>query len=302
MKELIIGSHVSFKKDEQLLGSVKEALSYGANTLMLYTGAPQNTNRTEINKDLTLEAHQLMKQNNIDTSTLVVHAPYIINPANTANLDFAISFLKQEISRVEELGLSKIVLHPGSHVGLGKEQAIVNIIRVLNETINPEGNVIICIETMAGKGTEVGSKFEEIKKIIDGIKVKDKIGVCLDTCHINDAGYDITDFDKVLDEFDKVIGLKYLKCLHINDSKNAIGAHKDRHDNFGYGTLGFDNLINIIYNPKIKDIPKILETPFVSIDDNSKERMFPPYKFEIEMIKDKVFNDNLIEDIRTYYK
>ncbi|MDD4809403.1 MAG: deoxyribonuclease IV, partial [Bacilli bacterium] len=272
------------------------------NTLMLYTGAPQNTNRVPINKELTLKAHQLMAEYNIDIDNLVVHAPYIINPANTDNLDFAITFLKQEMSRTEELGISKIVLHPGSHVGLGSDKAITNIIEVLNKVLNVDSKVTICIETMAGKGTEIGSRFEEIKQIIDGIKLKNKIGVCLDTCHINDAGYDITDFDKVLDEFDELIGLEYLKCLHINDSKNEISAHKDRHENFGFGTLGFDNLINIIYHPKIKDIPKILETPYVTKEDNSKERLYPPYKFEIEMIREKVLNNNLIDDIRTYYK
>lgn len=302
MNDIILGSHVSFTKNEQLLGSVKEALSYNANTFMIYTGAPQNTNRIGINSDMTRKAHFLMEENNIDINNVVVHAPYIINPANTANIDFAISFLKQEIDRVEELGLTGIILHPGSHVGTGLEKGIDSIIFVLNKVLDNDKNVNIYIETMAGKGTEIGSNFNEIKTIIDGIKFKNKIGVCLDTCHINDAGYDIKDFDKVLDDFDKIIGLKYLKCIHVNDSKNVMDSHKDRHENLGFGSLGFDNLINIIYHSKLKDVPKILETPYVSIDNSSKERMFPPYKFEIEMIKRKEFNHNLIDNIRTYYK
>ncbi|MGE5456410.1 MAG: deoxyribonuclease IV [Ignavibacteriales bacterium] len=302
MNDIILGSHVSFTKDEQLLGSVKEALSYNANTFMIYTGAPQNTNRIGINSDMTRKAYFLMEENNIDINNVVVHAPYIINPANTANIDFAISFLKQEIDRVEELGLTGIILHPGSHVGAGLEKGIDSIIFVLNKVLDNDKNVNIYIETMAGKGTEIGSNFNEIKTIIDGIKFKNKIGVCLDTCHINDAGYDIKNFDKVLDDFDKIIGLKYLKCIHVNDSKNVMDSHKDRHENLGFGTLGFDNLINIIYHSKLKDVPKILETPYVSIDNSSKERMFPPYKFEIEMIKRKEFNHNLIDNIRTYYK
>ncbi|MDD4734299.1 MAG: deoxyribonuclease IV [Bacilli bacterium] len=299
--KLIIGSHVSFNKNEQLVGSVKEALSYGGNTFMIYTGAPQNTNRSLIDNNLTKEAHNIMKENNIDKDNVIVHAPYIVNPANPANMDFATNFLIQEIKRVNELGLNKIVLHPGSHIGLGQKEGIKNIIKVLKDVLKTNYDVKICLETMAGKGSEIGSSFEEIKQIIDGIK-SDKILVCLDSCHINDAGYDITDFDKVINEFDRVIGLNKLACIHINDSKNEKSAHKDRHENIGFGTLGFDNILNIIYHEKIKDIPKILETPYVTIGDDAKEKLYPPYKFEIEMIKDKKINENLIRDIREYYK
>lgn len=303
MKEIIIGSHVSFKKEDQLLGSVKETLEYGANTFMFYTGAPQNTNRVSINDEITKQAWELMKQNNIDINNVVVHAPYIINLANdNANNDFAISFLKEEIKRTEQLGITKLVLHPGSHVGLGVEKGIQNIIDKLNVIVDEKTNVDICLETMAGKGSEVGTSFSDIKKIIDGVKHNQKIKVCLDTCHINDAGYDISNFDDVLDEFDKIIGLDKLACIHLNDSKNDKGAHKDRHENLGFGTLGFENLIKVIYNPRIQNIPKILESPYVSGDDKSNERLYPPYKFEIEMIKDKIENSNLIEDIRNYYK
>ena len=287
--ELIIGSHVSFKKDSQMLGSVKETLGYNANTFMFYTGAPQNTARIPIDQELTNKAKELMKENNIDIKNVVVHAPYIINLANSNNFDFNVRFLKEEISRVESLGVDKLVLHPGSHVGLGVEVGIQNIIDSLNTALTENNKIIICLETMAGKGSEVGKSFEEIKAIIDGVKFKDKIGVCMDTCHLNDAGYDLSNFDSILEEFDEKVGLNYLKVIHINDSKNIMGAHKDRHDNIGIGNIGFENLIKIIYHDKLKGIPKILETPYV--DQN------PPYKEEIEMIRNKKFNNNLIEDI-----
>ena len=300
--ELIIGAHVSFKNDKQLLGCVQEALSYKANTFMFYTGAPQNTNRLGIKDELTLEAYKLMKENNIDLNNVIVHAPYIVNLANSKNFDFSVSFLINEVERCSLLGINKMVLHPGSAVEGNREIAIKNIVKGLNLILDNDYNVTICLETMAGKGNEIGKTFEEINKIIEGVKFKDKIGVCLDTCHINDAGYDISNFDKVLDEFDSIIGLDKLKCIHINDSKNDIASHKDRHENIGYGYLGFDNLINIIYNKKIENIPKILETPYVTKTDDSKEREYPPYLFEIEMIKNKKFNNNLIMDIRNYYK
>lgn len=293
---LIIGSHVSFTKDTQLMGSVNEALSYNANTFMFYTGAPQNTVRNNINMQKTIEAHNYMKENGIEAKNVIVHAPYIINPANTQNLEFAINFLTQECERIEELGFNKMVLHPGSHVGLGVEVGIKNIVYVL-KTVMSKTNTKILLETMAGKGSEIGSSFNELKQIIDGVN-HPNLGVCLDTCHINDAGYDITNFDSVLDEFDNIIGLDKLWCIHVNDSKNVISAHKDRHDNIGFGTLGFDNIISIIYNERIKDVPKILETPYVAYGD----KKYPPYKFEIEMIRNKKLNDNLIDDIGTYYK
>ena len=291
---MIIGSHVSFKKDKQLVGSVEEALSYGSTTFMFYTGAPQNTNRQPIDNNLTEEAIKLMKDK-IDINNVIVHAPYIINLASSN--DFAVDFLKQELKRVEQLKMTKLVLHPGSSVKLSREEGIKNIIDNLNKV--GQSKVLILLETMAGKGTELGKNFLEIKEIIDGVNYP--IGVCLDTCHINDAGYDLTNFDKILDLFDDIIGLDKLKCVHINDSKNLINTHKDRHENIGYGTIGFDNLIKIIYHDKLKGIPKILETPYVSKDDTSKEKLYPPYKFEIEMILNKRFNDNLINDIRNYY-
>ncbi len=298
--DLIIGSHVSFVKNKQLLGSVEEALSYGANTFMFYTGAPQNTNREKIDNNLTIKAHDLMKKEDINIKNVVVHAPYIINLANKNNTDhyyFAISFLKQEIKRCEMLGIEKIVIHPGNHVGVGIDEALNNIVEALNKVIDEEQKVYICIETMAGKGSECGSTFSEIKTIIDGVKYSNKILVCLDTCHMHDAGYDISKFDDILNDFDKIIGLKKLACIHVNDSKNERGIKKDRHANIGYGNIGFDNLLKVIYHSKLKNIPKILETPYVPLEDG-KDKILAPYKWEIKMIKEKKFDNKLIEHIR----
>lgn len=295
---LIIGSHVSYKNSTGMLGSVKEALSYGANTFMFYTGAPQNTSRGEINDSLTLEAYKLMKENNIDLEKVIVHAPYIVNLANFNNFDFSVSFLTNEVERCNLLGIKYLVLHPGSAVNCSREEAVKNIAKGLNLILDNDYDVTILLETMAGKGNEVGKTFEELSSIIELVKFKDKIGVCLDTCHLNDAGYDITNFDSLLDDFDKLIGIDKIGCIHINDSKNDINSHKDRHENFGFGTIGFDTLINIIYNDRLESVPKILETPYVTKDDNSKEREYPPYKYEIDMIKNKVFNKELITRIR----
>lgn len=288
---LIIGSHVGFKKDTQLLGSLKEALSYGANTFMFYTGAPQNTMRYDIDDSLTKEAMSIIEKEGIDYSKVIVHAPYIVNLANNKDPDkynFSINFLKEEVNRCEKLGIKYLVLHPGSHVGLGVDIGIKNIVDALN-IILEDSTVTILLETMAGKGSEIGSNFKEIKKIITGVKNKDRIGVCMDTCHMNDAGYDVSNFDQLLDYFDDIVGLDYVKCIHVNDSKNEKNSHKDRHENIGCGTIGFDNLINIIYNPRLESIPKILETPYVEKK--------APYKYEIEMIKNKKFEQNIKEKI-----
>lgn len=297
---LIIGSHVSFKSDKQLLGSVNEALSYGENTFMFYTGAPQNTIRSNINDNLTNKALEVMKENNINIDNVIVHAPYIVNLAKEDN-DIAISFLKQEIKRCSMLHIKYMVLHPGSSVSITKEEGINNIINALNIILDNEYDVTICLETMAGKGNEVGSNLLEIKNIINKIEYQNKIGVCLDTCHLNDAGYDISNFDSILDEIDKLIGIDKIKCIHINDSKNILGSKKDRHENIGLGSIGFNNLINVIYNKRISNIPKILETPYVTINNNSKDKIYPPYKQEIDMIKNKSFDNNLLDKIRKYY-
>ena len=294
---LYIGSHVSFTKDKQLLGSVEESLGYGSNTFMFYTGAPQNTVRMPIDDSLTVRALELMKENGIDISNVVVHAPYIVNLANPLNMDFGVSFLKQEISRCERLGITKLVLHPGSHVGNGVEVGLNAICEALNRVLDKDTSVTINLEMMAGKGSELGTTFEQMRYILDSIKYSDKVMICFDTCHMNDSGYDMSNFDKILDDFERIIGINKIGCIHINDSKNGRYAHKDRHENIGFGTLGFDNIINIIYNKRIESIPKILETPWIKDDKDS----YPPYKFEIEMIRNKKFDNELIDKVKRYY-
>ena len=289
---LIIGSHVGYKKDSQLLGSLNEALGYGANTFMFYTGAPQNTSRYPIDDNLSVEAFKKMKEIGLDYSKVVVHAPYIVNLANDdeVKFNFAVQFLKEELKRCAKLGIKKVVLHPGSHVGFGIDKGIENIAKGLNLVLGEE-DVTILLETMSGKGSEVGSKLEEIRRIIDLVEDKKHIGVCIDTCHLSDAGYDISKFDEFLDEFDKIIGIEKIGCVHVNDSKNEMGSHKDRHENIGFGKIGFETLLKVIYNERLENVPKILETPYV-------DKEYPPYKYEIEMIRNKEFDSTLINKIK----
>lgn len=275
-----------------LLAASEEAVSYGANTFMIYTGAPQNTRRKKI-EDLNIEAGtKHMIENGI--ADIVVHAPYIINIGNAVKpetFELGVDFLRREIERTDALGAKQIVLHPGAHVGEGSEIGIKKIIEGLNEVLTKEQNVQIALETMAGKGSECGKTFEELAQIIDGVTLNEKLSVCFDTCHTHDAGYDIVnDFDGVLNQFDKVIGMDRIKVFHINDSKNVTGAAKDRHENIGFGHIGFDALNYIVHHEQFKDIPKILETPYVGTDKNNKR---PPYKLEIEMIKAKTFDPEL---------
>jgi deoxyribonuclease-4 len=301
---MILGCHVSFN-NKQLLGSTLEAISYNANTFMFYTGAPQNTVRKDIDLEYVAEAKKLMADNNIDINNVICHAPYIVNLANKSNEEkwnFSISFIKQELKRCDILGVRYMVLHPGSAVGITKIQGLDNIIEGLNYILNDDTKCMILLETMAGKGNECGSSMLEIKTIIDGVVNKDRIGVCLDTCHLNDSGVSMNDFSKYIDEFDSNIGLDKIKCIHINDSKNELASHKDRHANIGFGTIGFDTLNYIVCYDKLKDVPKILETPYIGDYDDDKNRIYPPYKFEIEMFKNNEFNPNLMEDIRKYYK
>ena len=286
---LIIGSHVSFNSKAQLLGSVREALSYNANTFMIYTGGAQSTLRSDINSEYTYEAFKLMIENNINPKNVIVHAPYIVNLANKSDINkynFYIEFLIKELNRVKELSLDKMVLHPGSATTCTKEEAISNIAEAINKIYENTTDVMILLEYMAGKGNEVGSSIGELKGIIDKINDKDRIGVCIDTCHMNDSGVDIAKFDEFLDEFDRKIGINKIKCVHVNDSLNPIGSHKDRHANIGYGTIGFDNLINVVYNNRLEGIPFILETPY--INRNNKDA-YAPYKMEIESIRNKKF-------------
>ncbi|MGG3798148.1 deoxyribonuclease IV [Metabacillus fastidiosus] len=293
---LKIGSHVSMSGKKMLLGSSEEAVSYGANTFMIYTGAPQNTRRKKI-EELNIEAgFAHMKEHGIEE--IIVHAPYIINIANTTNpatFELGVDFLRSEIARTEALGARQIVLHPGAHVGAGAETGIKKIIEGLNEVIEKEQNVQIALETMAGKGSECGRSFEELAQIMDGVTYNEHLSVCFDTCHIHDAGYDIiNDFDGVLNEFDKIVGIDRIKVLHINDSKNPCGASKDRHENIGFGHIGFEALSKIVHHPQLMSVPKILETPFVGEDKKDKK---PPYKFEINMLKEKQFDSDVLEKI-----
>ncbi|MEN1970513.1 deoxyribonuclease IV [Lentibacillus sp. N15] len=293
---LKIGSHVSMSGKKMLLGSSEEATSYGANALMIYTGAPQNTRRKPV-EELNIEAGiKHMQEHGIHD--IVVHAPYIINIGNTtkpATFELGVNFLRNEIERTEAIGAKQIVLHPGAHVGAGADEGIEKIIEGLNEVLDKEQTVQIALETMAGKGTEIGRTFDELAKIFDGVTRNEKLSVCLDTCHIHDAGYDVVhDFDGVLNEFDKIIGVDRLKVIHVNDSKNVCGAHKDRHENIGFGHIGFDALNQVIYHEQLKDLPKILETPYVGEDKKNKK---PPYKFEIEMIKNREFDPDLKQKI-----
>ena len=239
-----------------------------------------------------------MKEKNIDLSKIVIHAPYIVNLGNLAKFEFSVSFLREELNRANLLGIKNVVLHPGSSVEYSRTESINSIIKGLNLILDNDNLVTICLETMAGKGTEIGTNLDEIKTIIDGVKYKNKIGVCLDTCHLSDSGIDLTKFDEYLNEFDQKIGLDYIKVIHINDSKNEIGSHKDRHENIGFGKIGFDTLIKIIYDERFASIPKILETPYVSPIDNEKEKIYPPYKYEIAMIRNKKFDNKLLDKIR----
>ena len=287
--KLIIGSHVKMAAPAYFFGSVAEALSFNANTLMFYTGAPQNAKRVPISACKIPQAIELMQNNGIKLENIICHAPYLINLGNIVNpytFDSSLDLLIKEINRCAAFGCNILVLHPGSSLGLDKIECLDKLVLGLNKAIEAtENDVVIAIETMAGKGNELGGNFDEIGYILRKITNKNRIGVCLDTCHIHDAGYDLGNFDEILALFDKRIGLNYLKVLHINDSKNPIGAHKDRHENFGFGHIGFEKLINIVYHPLLNGIPKILESPYV--DDK------PPYKEELKMIKEKMFDPNI---------
>lgn len=296
---MLIGSHVSMSGKEMLLGASKEALSYGATTFMIYTGAPQNTRRKAI-EELNIEKGlQHMAEHGL--SNVVVHAPYIINIANTEKPEtfrLGVDFLQSEIERTAALHVGQIVLHPGAHVGAGTEKGIAKIIEGLNEVLSQDFPVQIALETMAGKGSECGRTFEELAAIIDGVTNNERLSVCFDTCHVHDAGYDIVnDFDGVLAEFDRIVGVDRIKVLHVNDSKNDRGAAKDRHENIGFGKIGFDALNYIVHHEVFKAVPKILETPFVALHEDAKTKN-APYKQEIQMFRDGKFQPELIEALR----
>ncbi|KAA0966076.1 deoxyribonuclease IV [Sporosarcina sp. ANT_H38] len=296
-KPLLLGSHVSMSGSKMLLGSSEEAASYGANTFMIYTGAPQNTRRKPIEELNITAGHLNMKENG--QSNIVVHAPYIINIANTLKPEtfrLGVDFLQSEIERTAALGVNQIVLHPGAHVGAGVDLGIAKIIEGLNEVLSQDYPVRIALETMAGKGTECGRNFDEIAAIIDGVTHNERLSVCFDTCHVHDAGYDIVgDFEGVLNEFDKIVGMDRISVIHVNDSKNERGAKKDRHENIGFGHIGFEPLSYIVHHEGFQLIPKILETPFVGLDPKKKSS---PYQHEIEMFKTKSFQPDKIDLLR----
>lgn len=283
---LLIGSHVGMNGKDMLLNSVKEALSYGANTFMVYTGAPQNTRRKEIEELNIPAARALMEENGMHN--FIVHAPYIINLANTVKPEtftLAVEFLEKEIHRTAAMGAEILVLHPGAHVGAGTEVGTAQIVKGLNEVLTADTPVCVALETMAGKGSEIGRTFEELKAIYNGCAHPEKLRVCFDTCHVSDAGYDIIgNYNGVMEQFDKILGLDQIAAFHINDSKNEKGAHKDRHENFGKGFIGADALMQVIRDPRFENIPKILETPYYK-DPEDKKKSYPPYKEEIEEIR-----------------
>lgn len=286
MSKIKLGCHVGMAGKEMFLASAKEAASYGANVFMLYTGAPQNTRRKDIS-ELNIEAGwEYARQHGIEE--IVVHAPYIINLANTVKpetYELAVEFLEKEIIRTAAMRSRIMVLHPGSHVNAGVEAGIAQVIKGLNTVLNQnDDDVYIALETMAGKGSEVGRTFEELKAIYDGVDKKDRLRVCFDTCHVNDAGYDIVNhYDEVFEEFDKVIGLDQIAVFHINDSMNPLGAHKDRHANIDKGSIGYETLHRLVHDERFIDVPKILETPWLA-EEGSDKKTKPPYKKEIEWL------------------
>lgn len=296
--QLKIGSHVGMSGKEMFLGSVKEAVSYGANTLMVYTGAPQNTRRKDVS-ELNIEAGRAyMKEHGLQD--LIIHAPYIINLGNSVKpetFELAVEFLAVELERTKAMGSKILVLHPGAHVGAGEDIGTSQIVKGLNEVLTTDTDVYVTLEAMAGKGSEIGSNFEELARIYDGVHHNDKLRVCFDTCHVHDSGYDIVnDFDGVIEQFDKVLGKDQIAVFHINDSKNPRGAGKDRHENIGFGHIGFDAIHRVVYHPDFESIPKILETPYIpSVEDPKKT--FAPYKYEIAMLRNQVFNPKLKEEI-----
>ena len=291
---LKLGSHVGMSGKDMLFGSAKEAYSYGANVFMVYTGAPQNTRRKDISELKIKEAWDYMGEHGIEE--IIIHAPYIINLGNTVKpetYEIAEQFLATELERAEAMGSHVMVLHPGAHVGAGVDAGISQIVKGINNVLTKDSNVYIALETMAGKGSEIGRNFEELARIYDGVKYNDKLRVCFDTCHVNDSGYDlVNDLSGVFTEFDKIIGTNQIAVFHVNDSKNLCGAGKDRHENFGFGHIGFDTLKEIVYMKDFEDVPKILETPYVKNPDNSKVS-YPPYKYEIQMIKEGKFSPDL---------
>lgn len=255
-----IGCHLSASKGYACMA--KEILSIGGNTFQYFTRNPRGGNAKELDLDDVEEYKKIASDNRIEV--ILAHAPYTINvcSADEKIRRFGIDTMKDDIRRLEIIGNSMYNFHPGSHVGQGVDVGINFIVEALNEILTEEQNTTVLLETMAGKGSEVGRKFEELKVIIDNVKLSNKLGVCLDTCHVYDAGYDIVnDLDGVLDEFDRVMGIERLKAIHINDSKNPFESHKDRHEKIGEGFIGVDTFEKLINNPRLAELPFYLETP-----------------------------------------
>ncbi len=293
-----LGSHVGMNGKEMLLGSAKEAVSYGADTFMFYTGAPQNTRRKSISELNIDAAWDYLSQHQIEE--IIVHAPYIINLGNSVKpetFELAVQFLQLEIERTAACKSQTLILHPGAHVGAGTEAGIAQIIKGLNEVLTADTPCNIALETMAGKGSEIGRSFEELAQIYDGVIHSDKLRVCFDTCHTSDSGYDIIhDFDGVIEKFDRLIGKDQIAVFHVNDSKNPSGAAKDRHANIGFGEIGFDALSYIVHHPDFTDVPKILETPYIPSPTKEK-KSYAPYKYEMEMLRRQTFYPDLADQI-----
>ena len=296
--KLKIGSHVGMSGKDMLLGSAKEAYSYGANVFMVYTGAPQNTRRKDISELKIKEAWEYMGEHNIEE--IVIHAPYIINLANTIKpetYEIAEKFLATELERTEAMGSRIMVLHPGSHVGAGVDAGINQIVKGINNVLTKDSKACIALETMAGKGSEIGRNFEELARIYDGVVQNDKLRVCFDTCHTSDSGYDIIHhFDDVMESFDHLLGKDQIAVFHINDSKNIPGAAKDRHENIGFGKIGFDAISTIVHHPDFESVPKILETPYIPSVTKAK-KSYAPYKYEIEMLRNNRFDPEMKDHI-----
>ena len=276
-KKFNIGCHLSSSDGYLAMG--KQIIKMGGNTFQFFTRNPRGGKAKELDLDDINLYNQYAKENGIDF--IVAHAPYTMNLCSDREdiREFALNLMKDDIMKLQHVNNVYYNFHPGSHVGQGIEQGIEYIAKALNEVIFEDQNTMILLEAMAGKGSEIGRNFEELKAIIDKVKNKDKIGVCIDTCHIHDGGYDIVnDFDAVLDEFDKVIGLDRLKAIHLNDSMNDIGAHKDRHQKIGLGKIGLDAIVKIINNPRIQGLPIILETP----------NELDGYEEEIKLLKERV--------------
>lgn len=299
---LKLGCHVGMSGKEMFLGSVKEAISYGANTFMVYTGAPQNTRRKPIDELRIEEGLALAKEYGI--SEFIIHAPYLINLANTEKEDtfsLAVEFLTKEIERSIAMRASTIVLHPGSHVGAGEDVGIARIVEGLNKVLTKDMPITIALETMAGKGSELGKRFEELARIYDGVILNEKLRVCFDTCHTHDAGYDIIhNFDGVIEQFDHLIGKNQIAVFHINDSKNICGTRKDRHENLGFGEIGFEALNYIVHHKDFINVPKILETPYVTASEDETQKTLPPYLQEIRMLREGIFHSDIVQEIREH--